>query len=422
MVKTSRLPKLFQMKTWQRTAGVTSLALLAISTTAVPAVVAATSSESKQRQAKIGNQITDLSDQADELSEQEIELLTRMREIQARKADLDGQVSSINAQMDDARRQIAAAQKVVDDQRKREAEAKARLAEAEAKLEESAVKMRQQAVNAYVGGQTGSELASFVLSSDDMREASAASEYINQVVEVRRHIVEENRELRGQADDAAKQVEGARKQAEAALAVVAQREADLNVQKIQLDAVSAQVAQEASAQAALVAEVDSKRDEINARIASLQAESDRIGALLRQSDTPGVPAPPARPGALTNPVPGARMTSPFGMRVNPVTGVYRLHAGQDFGISVGTPLHAAESGKVVQAGWVSGYGNYTCISHGGGLATCYAHQSQIMVGVGSNVSRGQVIGLGGNTGNSTGPHLHFEVRVNGNPVNPVGYL
>ena len=110
------------------------------------------------------------------------------------------------------------------------------------------------------------------------------------------------------------------------------------------------------------------------------------------------------------------VTSPFGYRWG------RLHAGIDIGVPYGTPIHAAASGRVVIAGWVGGYGNYTCVDHGGGLATCYAHQSSFATSVGASVSQGQVIGYVGNTGHSFGPHLHFEVRINGTPVDPLGYL
>jgi murein DD-endopeptidase MepM/ murein hydrolase activator NlpD len=110
------------------------------------------------------------------------------------------------------------------------------------------------------------------------------------------------------------------------------------------------------------------------------------------------------------------VTSPFGYRWG------RLHAGIDIGVPSGTPIHAAASGSVALAGWVGGYGNYTCIDHGGGLATCYGHQSSIAVSVGQHVTQGQVIGYTGCTGHCFGPHLHFEVRINGNPVDPLGYL
>jgi murein DD-endopeptidase MepM/ murein hydrolase activator NlpD len=113
---------------------------------------------------------------------------------------------------------------------------------------------------------------------------------------------------------------------------------------------------------------------------------------------------------------GGTFTSPFGQRWG------RLHAGIDIAAAVGTPIRAAESGKVVLASWTGGYGNYTCIQHSGSLSTCYAHQVRYGTSVGANVSKGDVIGYVGNTGNSTGAHLHFETRVGGNPVDPMGYL
>ena len=99
-----------------------------------------------------------------------------------------------------------------------------------------------------------------------------------------------------------------------------------------------------------------------------------------------------------------------------------MHAGLDIAAPGGTPIRAAESGKVAIAGVVGGYGNYTCINHGGNLSTCYGHQSRIGVSVGQSVRQGQVIGAVGNTGHSFGNHLHFEVRVGGSPVSPLGYL
>src|SRR5436190_10267245 len=110
------------------------------------------------------------------------------------------------------------------------------------------------------------------------------------------------------------------------------------------------------------------------------------------------------------------VVSPFGYRWG------RLHAGIDIAVPYGTPIHAAAAGTVVLAGWVSGYGNYTCIDHGGGMATCYAHQSSYAVSQGASVGQGQVIGYVGCTGHCFGPHLHFEVRINGTPVDPLGYL
>ena len=116
------------------------------------------------------------------------------------------------------------------------------------------------------------------------------------------------------------------------------------------------------------------------------------------------------------------ITSPFGYRNDPVLGGNRLHAGVDIAASQGTPIKAAGDGVVKMAGVNGGYGNWTLIDHGGGLATGYAHQSRIAVSIGQHVSTGEVIGYVGSTGASTGPHLHWEVRVNGNPVDPMGWV
>jgi murein DD-endopeptidase MepM/ murein hydrolase activator NlpD len=119
-------------------------------------------------------------------------------------------------------------------------------------------------------------------------------------------------------------------------------------------------------------------------------------------------------------------TSGFGMRYDPYYRVWQLHAGVDLAAPGGTPIYAAGPGRVVRAGWAGGYGNYTCLYHGlyrgRGISTCYGHQSRILVHVGQAVRRGQLIGLVGTTGASTGYHLHFEVRVDGTPVQPLDWL
>jgi murein DD-endopeptidase MepM/ murein hydrolase activator NlpD len=150
--------------------------------------------------------------------------------------------------------------------------------------------------------------------------------------------------------------------------------------------------------------------EIDALQAASAALTDRIRAAQGQSSS----TTPSSAG-LVWPVSGP-VTSPFGWRWG------RMHEGIDIGVSYGTPIHAAASGTVIYCGWESGYGNLTVLDHGGNLATAYGHQSSIVVSCGQQVGQGDVIGYVGSTGHSTGPHLHFEVRVNGSPVDPMGYL
>jgi len=165
----------------------------------------------------------------------------------------------------------------------------------------------------------------------------------------------------------------------------------------------------------LLANVRQGRKSAEEDLAAMQAASAAIAAQIHShgsSGSSGDGTPSA--SGLIWPVSGP-ITSGFGWRWG------RMHEGIDIGAACGTPIHAAASGTVIYSGWMSGYGNFVVIDHGNGLATAYAHQSAIYVSGGS-VSQGQVIGAVGSTGHSTGCHLHFEVRVNGTPVNPLNYL
>ena len=164
----------------------------------------------------------------------------------------------------------------------------------------------------------------------------------------------------------------------------------------------------------LTAEQQAEAGEIDA----LQAASNSIAARIRAAQASrqsGGPTSTPSSAGLIWPVNGP-VTSPFGWRWG------RMHEGIDIGVPYGTPIHAAAAGTVIYCGWESGYGNLVVIDHGGNLATAYGHQSAIAVACGQQVSQGDVIGYVGCTGHCTGPHLHFEVRINGEPVDPLGYL
>ncbi len=154
---------------------------------------------------------------------------------------------------------------------------------------------------------------------------------------------------------------------------------------------------------------------------ALASSSAALAALLKGDSGPptdttgGSTSAPAGAPHFIWPVNGP-ITSPFGMRWG------TLHPGIDIGVPTGTPVHAAAAGKVIWCGWESGYGNFVVIDHGGGYATAYGHNSRIAVSCGEEVQQGEVIAYSGCTGFCTGPHVHFEVRVNGTPVDPLGYL
>ena len=190
--------------------------------------------------------------------------------------------------------------------------------------------------------------------------------------------------------------------------------------------VAEELEQRAAEHEAILAELERDERRYADAVDDLEAESaaieDRLADLARRQRTGASGGTPARSsGSFQWPVNGS-VTSGFGYRTHPVLGTQRLHAGVDFGAASGTPIVAAASGTVVSAGWQGGYGNAVIIDHGGGEATLYGHQSRLAVSTGARVSRGEVIGYVGSTGMSTGPHLHFELRINGVPTDPMPRL
>jgi murein DD-endopeptidase MepM/ murein hydrolase activator NlpD len=186
------------------------------------------------------------------------------------------------------------------------------------------------------------------------------------------------------------------------------------------DAVAArtvEVEAELEVQRGQLARLDAEVWHIENEIAVLAREEEWIKELIRLEQF----GDGTSPGELFRPVPGG-VSSGFGYRIHPIYGDSRLHTGWDMDASCNQPIRAAGEGRVIYSGWRGGYGNAIIIDHGGGLATLYAHHNSLNVGYGAPVATGDIIGLAGSTGLSTTCHLHFEVRVNGEPVDPTPYL
>lgn len=180
------------------------------------------------------------------------------------------------------------------------------------------------------------------------------------------------------------------------------------------------VQEELETKRALVGRVRDRRAEYLRVLESYEQESARISAFLRSQGSSGGNVG-SQSGYFIWPVSGP-ITSPYGWRTHPIYGTRRFHTGLDLGVGYGTPIDAARGGIVVDSGYMGAYGIAAIIDHGGGVATMYAHMSSLRVGTGQRVSTGEVVGLVGSTGYSTGPHLHFEVRVNGANQNPMNWL
>ncbi len=320
--------------------------------------------------------------------------------LQARQARIQGDLDAKRAELAEIQADLRA-------ERARLARLRARLAEARAALSGRMIEL-------YKADKP--DVVTVVLEADGFADLLARTEFMTRVTKQDARIIAIVRAARLDAARTAKRLDRleARGQRVAA-AILARRDEVAAIKEQLVERRDSYAAVRSSRRETLVA-VRSSRKEVEAHLAGLQKEQAAVRARLAKSAGLAGAGPIKRgSGRLIYPASGP-ISSPFGMRWG------RLHAGIDIPLAVGTPLRAADGGRVAIAGFTGGYGNYTCIQHGSSLSTCYGHQSSIRVSVGQNVSQGQVIGASGNTGNSTGPHLHFEVRVGGSPVNPMGYL
>lgn len=392
-------------------------------------------------------------------------------ELAAALEDLTAQVSAQHALVDDARRRLAAAEAA-------RVEAEARVAEAAQAQEGLWATLRDRAISSFVG--EGVSSTSLLLSVEHPTEAlrraalvAAVQADTGDVLEDLRALEEDRQLAQAEADAAVSAAATLRdevsavleeldrqRQAQAALkaemerrvaewqsqvASYTQEEEELT-RYIQAEVAAAEARRRAAEEEARrQAEEEARRQAEEQARQAAEAESRAVASASGSGDasasgsTGGSSAsPPTTAPRTTAPTTAApprsssssgfqwpvsgRVSSGFGYRVHPIFKTRRLHAGLDVGAGSGTPIYAAKGGTVLSAGWRNGYGNTVMILHDGGLVSLYAHQSRIATSAGASVDGGELIGYVGSTGWSTGPHLHFEIRVGGSPVDPRPYL
>jgi peptidoglycan DL-endopeptidase CwlO len=316
---------------------------------------------------------------------------------------------NLQADLDAKRAELADIQERLRQERLRLARLRARLAEAK-------VALAARLVDIYKSDEP--DMVTVVLEADGFAELLERTEFMRRVSSQDARIIDRVRTAKAEATATAARLDRLEKRAEEVARAIEAQVQEVAAVKGELVNRRDRYASARAEKNELLASTRADRRELEGHVEALEREQSAVMARLNASSgaSSGVAGPIKQgSGSLIWPANGS-ISSPFGMRWG------RLHAGIDMPLSEGTPLRAADGGSVVIAGWTGGYGNYTCIQHSGSLSTCYAHQSSIGVSVGQSVSQGQVIGNSGNTGNSTGPHLHFEVRIGGNPVDPLGYL
>ena len=345
----------------------------------------------------------------------ESEVAAQLREAEAALASLNEDLVTASGRLDAAEARVAAGE--FELQRIESIlESVARdLAETRLSIVEQADEVRSRAAEMYMNQSFG--LSGVLMEMDTVATAAIGWEYAGSAVSDAEALVRDLEALRVQEEIQQGLLE---EQQLAQQDVIAELEGDRALAETERRLVEQAVSlatEEAAAFTALLEEVKSDINLLEGEINALEEDSKRLEREIIALQT----YPGQRPGALAYPV-QAYISSPFGYRTHPISGVRKLHTGLDFGAGSGTPIYAANRGRVIFTGWYGGYGNTVIIDHGGGLTTLYAHQSRLRVSTGQEVALGDRIGDVGTTGYSTGPHLHFETREDGVPVDPMKYL
>ncbi len=289
------------------------------------------------------------------------------------------------------------------------------LAETRNRLDESREEAREWVRAAYVGSTDGRESIAFSASS--VTNVYVGLQYLALLAADNDRTILAYESLQTQEERQQVRIEQEEVEVTNQISKLQQIEADLAI-------LAAAQAEQAAAVAAELADLAARLDQIDATIAEfsdeldgLEQEQARVQRLIQDEASKEGEAP----GILVRPVPGP-ITSGFGMRMHPILGYSRMHTGIDMSAPYGQEIKAGGAGRVILAAPYGGYGNTVIIDHGGGMTTLYAHQSQLDVSYGQEVAAAEVIGYIGTSGLSTGPHLHFEVRLGGRPVDPADYI
>jgi murein DD-endopeptidase MepM/ murein hydrolase activator NlpD len=399
----------------RRRAGVMMFALLlGVISAAVPALA-----DPRSRLEKIEREKAKAQARQEALAAEEKDILARIKIFDARRQRAETKLSGFDERLAVLDEKIADAKDALTRAQARVALLTEDLHDVLEQLDWRMEVFTDRAVAAYIAGP--SAYVDSILSSESFSDLVDRYEYYESALNADSEIVGEIQVLRDETENRRELI--LEKQAE-----IASAKRELETSRVEIARLRKQQAQVVAAREAAVAEkeailsrVEGKRREWAALESQLDKDSDRLRALISQAASSTSGPLPTGGGQLLWPAAGS-VTSGYGYRTHPIFGDQRLHTGIDIGAPYGAPVVASDGGVVTYAGVMSGYGNVIVVDHGGGLATTYNHLSAFSVGSGQSVGRGEPIGAVGCSGYCTGPHLHFEVRVNGSPVDPMPYL
>jgi murein DD-endopeptidase MepM/ murein hydrolase activator NlpD len=332
-------------------------------------------------------------------------LTAEVAAIRSREAAVRGRLAAKQAELDEAVAELDAAQ--------------ARLRRVRAHLKRALTALRDRLVAMYELGSP--DVISVIVGANSLDDLAARTEYLDRLHGMDEAVVGRVRDLRDQVTELVDRLRETKNRIESARDAIAAEKEALTAARAALQSHQVELVAARRDREAALAKVSEHEEELDGDLGELQG---KIAAQLAETGSTPLPAGPIKggSGSMIWPVDGA-VVSGFGSRT--INGSYEYHPGIDIAVPEGTPIRAALGGTVslqqseAESG---GYGNYTCLDHGGGLSTCYAHQSSFVASLGQSVSQGDIIGYTGCTGYCLGPHLHFEVRINGSVTDPMGYL
>lgn len=296
----------------------------------------------------------------------------------------------------------------------KEVELEIAAAEEEAQIELYKVRVRAMEENgsiSYVG---------ILFAASSFSDLLARIDFINEIMEYDRNLAQELERAKLAVAQVKSELETAKAGQEDAKVLLLEKEAELQAQIEEASAIIVALSSNISSYSAEYDAAERERAAVEKEVEDMIAELER---LEREAAAKGKAGNIVSTGTYIWPSNNSiTVTSPYGSRPHPIFGYYKMHTGIDIGASYGTAVLAADSGTVVISTYNSAYGYYIVINHGSGNTTLYAHNSALYVEVGDTVSQGQTIAAVGSTGNSTGPHIHFEITVNGSRVNPLNYF
>ena len=398
-----------------RLAGVVATLVLCVASLTLPASADPGDSleDIQRRRERIQERIQNTANEADSIEGKISILDDEAEDLQGKVGALDSQIAELDARISKVQDQLELAQQ-------RFTELTEDLLDIQEDLVDQTDLLTQRAIETYKAG-PGAYVEG-ILSSDSFADLSDRYEYYETTVELDSELIDDIERLNEETDARREQVEDEKER-------IAEAKLQLEKDRSDVAAVRIEKQQLLDVQNALIAEKEdvlrgklAKKSELEELDAQLEQDSQEIQNLLAKTNPGGGGGPAVETGGTFLFPASGPITSPYGYRTHPIFGDARLHTGIDIGAGYGSAVWAAGGGTVVFAGTMSGYGNAIVVDHGGGIATTYNHLSGFSVSSGSTVSRGQTIGSVGCTGYCTGPHLHFEVRVNGSPVDPMPYL